>query len=283
MTMARTTFSRDRRAGRAGSLRTLALGAGLAAALAVSVVPIVAAAQPGAAQPAMPVVDAAPVRYCLVERADARDRPSLDTLKALGDCEIERRFATLDRLDAMVAGAPAITAEHRRLLRFANATNPTSFEVTRSGLESLKVTIDRETDLAALRSEIQQIATDYRVYLLVAPKAQLVRGADATVEVAGHFGPLGEELQALIDRARAAGRDTTAAEAALASMNVKVDQAEALAEPLPGTLLPLSVAAYNDGTAGPELASARASIGQARDLLRGARADARQVISLLRG
>jgi hypothetical protein len=268
---------------RRGRISALLVGVAAAATIGLTLVSSVAAATPATAGGAVEPVADSPATFCGLERETARQTPTLETLKALGDCEIERRLQALDRLDAAVAAAPVITTEHKRLLRYRNDTNPASFEATREGLERLKATIDAETDLASLRREVGQIATDFRVYLLVAPKALLVRGADAVTAATERFGQLEDELQVLIDRADAAGKDTTAAKAALAAMTSKVSQAASLAAPLPGELLPLSVAEYNDGIAGPELRSARADIGAARDLLRGARADARQVINLLRG
>ena len=81
-------------------------------------------------------------------------------------------------------------------------------------------------------------------------------------------------LAARIAAAKAAGKDTTAAQADLDAMNASVTAAVGLASPLPAALLPLTPAEYNGGTAGPILASARAALGTARDDLKTALADA---------
>jgi len=57
-------------------------------------------------------------------------------------------------------------------------------------------------------------------------------------------------------------------------MNASVTAAVGLASPLSAQLLPLTPAQYNVGTAGPIL-TARTALGQARDDLRSALADAK--------
>jgi hypothetical protein len=58
-------------------------------------------------------------------------------------------------------------------------------------------------------------------------------------------------------------------------MNASVAAAAGLASPLPAQLLPLTPAQYNGGTAGPILNGARTALGQARDDLKSAIADAK--------
>jgi hypothetical protein len=66
-----------------------------------------------------------------------------------------------------------------------------------------------------------------------------------------------------------------AAQSDLDAMNAAVAQAIGLATPLSATLLPLTPAGYNSGTAEPILNSARTALLQARDLLKSAVQDAR--------
>ncbi len=211
-----------------------------------------------------PVTKATP---CVTQAEAVKAGASIDTLRALGDCEIQRRFTTLDDLSAAVSKAKALTTSDAAALSGEISS-------TRAGLTALKATIDAETSLEALRGEVRQIATDYRVYLLLVPKTHLVIAADREVAAQQIFDKVSDRLSAAIQKAKDAGKDVTAAQADLDKMNAAVAQAVALASPLPAQLLPLTPAQYNAGTAGPVLLSARSAVLQARDLLRQAKADA---------
>lgn len=256
--------------------RRAAFAVGLAGLLVVGSVTIVAAA--GQSGP-LPGSGAA---VCLDARAAARQHPSVDTLRTLGECEIDRRLATLAALDTRVGGSATITVEHKVQLREANGLNPASFAAETAGLAELRGQIVAETDLSKLKAEIGQIAPDFRVYLLVVPKTRLVGAADAAGAAVGRLTTVSSRLQAAIDKAKAGGRDVTAAQAALDDLKAKTDQASGLVAPLAATLMPLSPSDWNSGAAKPALTAARTAIQQARGLLKAARADAAQVVSLLR-
>ena len=200
---------------------------------------------------------------CATQAAAARTTPTVESLRAFGDCEINRRFTTLTDLSARITASKVMTSAHKSTLQSEIAS-------TRSGLTALKATIDSETVIAALKADIVKIATDYRVYVLVVPQVHLVNGADGVLAAQSKFADINTRLSARIAAAKAAGKDTTAAQASLDAMNAAVTKAVALATPLPAALLPLTPAQYNGGTAGPILAGARTALGQARDQLKAA-------------
>jgi hypothetical protein len=193
---------------------------------------------------------------------------SVDTLRAFGHCEINRRFTTLNDLSSRITASKFITPSDASALQ-------SEINSTRSGLTSLKGTIDAETSIPSLKLEIVQIATDYRVYLLVVPQVNLINAADAVMVAQSRFATVNTNLAARIAVAKAAGKDTTAAQSDLDAMNASVAAAAGLASPLPAQLLPLTPAQYNGGTAGPILNGARTALGQARDDLKSAIADAK--------
>jgi hypothetical protein len=205
---------------------------------------------------------------CATEAAAVKAGASVTTLRAMGDCEINRRFTTLNDVASRVSGSKVLTSSDAAALTGEIGS-------TKSGLTSLKATIDAETSLPALRAEIVRIATDYRVYLLVGPQVNLVSAADGVVASQTRFSTVNTNLTARIAAAKAAGKDVTAAQADLDKMNAAVTAAVGLATPLPAALLPLTPAQYNGGTAGPVLAGARTALGQARDQLKAAAADAK--------
>jgi len=270
-------FQRSPRLGRV----TLALGA--AGLLAIGSFSSVYAADPTPGTTATNTTTAtATHRFCIPEWAAVVAHPgNVDLLRAAGDCEINRRFVTLDGLTYLVNHSAVLTSTHKTDLIDPNPGNPTSFVAERAGLTTLKASIDGDTTIAALRTDIGKIAPDFRVYLVVVPKTHLVAAADGTAKASAKFVPLATELQNLINQAKADGKDVTAAQAALDDMNAKVGQANGLIAPVAASVLPLSPTDWNNGTAGPVLKQARQALHSARTLLRDARQDAHQVIVLL--
>jgi hypothetical protein len=204
---------------------------------------------------------------CAVEATAARTTTTVAALRAFGDCEVNRRFATLNDLSARITASKVMTSSDASALQGEISS-------TRSGLMSLKASIDSETVLLTLKADIVKIATDYRVYLLVVPQVNLVNAADGVLATQTRFAQVNTNLAARIAAAKAAGKDTTAAQADLDAMNAAVAKAVSLATPLPAALLPLTPAQYNGGTAGPVINNARASLLSARDQLKAAIADA---------
>ncbi|MGD0862998.1 MAG: hypothetical protein ABSA21_09570 [Candidatus Limnocylindrales bacterium] len=205
---------------------------------------------------------------CATEFAAVKAGATVDTLRAFGDCEINRRFTTLTALSSKISASMVMTPSDAAALQ-------SEISSTTAGLTSLRATIDAETSIPALKLDIVKIATGFRVYLLVVPQANLVNAADAVLAAQSRFATVKTNLAARIAAAKAAGRDTTAAQADLDAMDASVTQAVDLASPLPAALLPLTPAEYNAGTAGPVLANARSALVQARDQLKSAVADAK--------
>jgi hypothetical protein len=204
---------------------------------------------------------------CATEAAASRTSITVIALRAFGNCEINRRFTTLTALSTRVSTSKVLTSADAAALQ-------SEIGSTRSGLTSLKATIDAETSIPALKLDIVKIAADYRVYLLVAPQVHLVNAADGVLAAQTRFATVNTNLAARIATAKAAGKDTTAAQADLDAMNKAVTAAGNLAGPLPAQLLPLTPAQYNGGTAGLVLTAARAALVQARTDLKSAVADA---------
>ena len=240
----------------------LIAGLAIGGALALSSVAVVTAASP--------LIPGGPAGkgVCATESAALKPPVTVDALRAFGNCEIERRFTTLTALSSKVTSSTTLTTSDAAALT-------AEIGATRTGLTALKGTIDAETSIPALKAEIARIATDFRVYLLVGPQVNLVSGADRVVASQSMFTKVDTNLAARIAAAKAAGKDTTAAQSDLDAMNAAVTKAIGLATPLPATLLPLTPAQYNAGTAGPVLNSARAALVQARDLLKSAVQDAK--------
>jgi hypothetical protein len=205
---------------------------------------------------------------CATEATAARSAKTVAAWRAFGDCEIDRRFATLDDLEAKISGSLTLTASDASALKAEIAG-------TRSGLTSLRAALDLETGPALLRADIAKIATSWRVYLLVGPQVRLVSASDAVLAAGSKFVGLNDTLSARIKAASAAGKDTSTASADLAAMNDSLAAALALVKPWPAQLLTLTPLQYNAGPGQTALAAARAALVKARADLASALSSAR--------
>jgi hypothetical protein len=212
---------------------------------------------------------------CSPQAAAARNDPSPATMKTFGECEIGRRMATLQTLQTAAKASPGLTtADATRAMADIGAA---SAELTR-----LKAALDGEVTAAAMRVTIVEVVSRVRVYELVVPQVRLAMVADDVLSLEPHLGQLASDLAARITQARAAGKDVSAAQAALDAMNGALNEAESLAAPWPSRLLALTPAQYDAGTAGPVLQQARAALGSARDRLRTAVQGGRDVLARLK-
>ena len=246
----------------------VAIAAAAALVLPQGSVSLAASAAPVAGGPAG-------TNACSVQAAVARAAGTIVALRAFGDCEVERRTTTLGQLTVFIDASRALTAADKTALA-------AQLGATSSGLAALKAEIDAGVSVAVLKARVVEIATQFRVYDLVAPRVYLTNAADGVAAVAAQFENISTELAGRISTAKSAGKDATVAEAALHAMTVAIGTAAGSASPLPARLLALTPAQFNAGTAGPELRIARASILSARDQLKSAVADARAVLVDLR-
>lgn len=111
-----------------------------------------------------------------------------------------------------------------------------------SGLTSLNAKILGDTDEAAFRADAQRIVTDYRVYVLTIPRVRSIVAADIGLNAADRLTTLADRLAAAIDQSK--GKDTTRAQADLASLRARLAAVTGTISPLPAGLLALQPAGY---------------------------------------
>jgi len=158
-------------------------------------------------------------------------------LKAIGNTEVDRRLATLTVLGSRISESRHLSDTDR-----ARLTKEVNDE--KAGLTSLKAKINADTDLATLRNDVHAIIVDYRVYVLVVPQVRLTTAADAVLDLSDRFTTLEGRITTRLSRAKEAGNDVSALEAALRDADAKVAAAKQLAVPLPDQLGPLTPAGY---------------------------------------
>lgn len=251
---------------------------GLLLAAVVGVTPVLAASAPPATPPGSAPGQAEELnarRHCAREWRAAKEEPTVEHLQAVGLCEIDRRLVTIERLQAGVDGARALTDAHEAALEAI-------LDRSAAGLRALRAEIEGDTTVPELRADIKRIFEDYRIYALVTRQVQLVRAADTVDAATNRLTDAAGRLAEAIETAAANGKDVTEALAHLGAMNAAIDAAGAEVAGDADAVLVLTPADWNAGTAKPILDAARASIVAARADLKTAMAEARAVLAALR-
>ena len=202
--------------------------------------------------------------------APARD---LGAAKARCTAAIDVRLAKLTQLEGRVDRAKRLTDGHRATLHGIN-TN------ARTGLTALRTKIEGDSDAATLKSDCQSIVLDYRIFALRAPQENLVIAADAETAAVTKLQSVEPKLSDAIAKAEAAGKDVTAAKAAFADLEAKVNDASQHVTGLANTVIGYQPADYN---ANHELLTpARTNVKTAVADLKAASADVRTIVTSLR-
>jgi len=200
-------------------LRNCIVAAAVAVVVAASAVGVV-----GAASPAPVPGGPAGLGVCAVQASAARSGGTVAALRAFADCEIARRMTTLGQLTSAVAASKSLTSADAAALS-------TDIADASSGLASLKTSIDGGRSTTALKLEIVEIVSRYRVYLLLGPQVRLTIAADDVLALKPHFDQVSTALAGRIVGADASGQDVAAAQASLDAMNASVAAAVAWRHP----------------------------------------------------
>ena len=212
---------------------------------------------------------------CAAEQAAYKASETVATGIALGNCMISQRLTFLSTVSSRLPNSKSLTDADRAALS-------TILSADQSGLTGLESTLDGESTLSAVQSDLAAIVAQYRVYLLFARQVTLVSGADAVSAAVTRFATVNTRLEARIAAAAGKGKDTSAATAELAAMNAAVGRATSDVSGLSAGLLALTPAEYDAGSARPILTHAQTAILRARSQLLDARADALRVLIDLR-
>lgn len=170
--------------------------------------------------------------------AGANDSQRVTVIKSKADQEITRRLNQLGKLQSLIANAQKLSTADKTALS-GEVSN------TVSGLTSLKTKIDADTDLATLKTDVQAIFAEYRVYALVMPKVRLIRTADDQQAAEAKLQTLAGKLQTRIASAKANGKDVTTLQTQLDDLNAKVAAAQSISAGVEQKVLPLQPTDYN--------------------------------------
>jgi len=198
----------------------------------------------------------------------------LSTLKAAVSARIDLRLAALSKDTAAITAAKHLTdADKSTLTSLISADT--------AAMNSLKTKVAGETTAAGVKADATSMVDDYRIFILVGPKVRLTIAGDAEQAAITKLQSVHDKLAGLVAKAKAAGKDTTAAEQDLADMAAAITKAQGS---LSGQVA--AVQAIQPGPDGTgiraKVATVRAGIGTTRASLKTAVADAKKVTAFLK-
>jgi len=199
----------------------------------------------------------------------------MDKAKDRANREIDRRVAALNKLNNRVGEMVKVSASEK-------ASLSSSIQAQISILNALKIKIDADTDATVLTTDIKSITSSYRIFLLVIPQGAIIAAADRVETVADLMTTLSAKLQT---RIAATSTIDASATTLLADMNAKVSAAAAsavAAQNEVSALVPDNGNATVQASNKAALLDARAKIKVSVTDLEAARADAKNIIKLLK-
>lgn len=118
------------------------------------------------------------------------------------DMMITNRITTLNNLISRIQGDNRLTSDEKTALS-------AEIQSTISGLNSLKATIDADTDVAKARSDAKKIVTDYYVFVKLEPKIRLLITLNNLEATSSNVQTLVPQVQNLINTLQGQGKDTS--------------------------------------------------------------------------
>jgi hypothetical protein len=204
-----------------------------------------------------------------VQEQDAR----MANLKARANTELQRRTTSLATLISKInSNKRLISSQKDAFVRGINA------EI--SSLTALKVKIDNDTDLAALKSDVQSVVISYRVYLLYIPQVRILSGDFVIDNSADRLTVLAAELHVRILRAKSSGDGTASLEALYSEMLTQIAAVRTDTTNADNLVLPLQPTGYPGNR--PQLLAAQKDMVSGRTALVASLQDAKSIVQSLK-
>jgi len=210
------------------------------------------------------------------EEADTEgDTEHVVNLKSRCQQAIERRLGDLHRTQTRIDGIEVLTEEHENTLDGI-------IDSTESGLAQLSEDIAGEDNRRELVQLCTQIATSYRVYLVVLPQTHLTVGADRVDAAAARGDELIDTFDTAVEAAIAAGADVDAAVALRDQAVAHLAIAESSNSGVAAGALGVTPASYNEGPGEVILDTVRGALRAAHAELKAGVEDGKAAIQALR-
>jgi phosphotransferase system HPr-like phosphotransfer protein len=198
----------------------------------------------------------------------------LTTLKAAVSARIDLRLAALSKDTAAITAAKHLTDGDKSTLTSLISADTTA-------MNSLKTKVAGETTAAGVKADATSMVNDYRIFILVGPKVRLTIAGDGEAAAITKLQTVHDKLADLVAKAKAAGKDTTAAEQDLADMAASITKAQGSLSGQVAAVLAIQPGPDGAGIRA-KVATVRAGIGTTRASLKTAVADAKKVTAFLK-
>lgn len=195
-----------------------------------------------------------------------------------GDGEITSRIDSLNKMIARLNDATRLTPD-------AKASLSAELTAQITALTNLKTQIDSSAT-TTLKTDVQSITKDFRVYALVLPKAAIDAAADRIMTIAAQMETLSTKITARITATQTAGVDVSAAVTAHTDFDAKVADAKVQATAAVNEVANLSVDAGATTTLAANttaLKDAKTKIDAAQADLKAARMDVDTILKAIKG
>lgn len=188
---------------------------------------------------------------------------------------IERRLNDLAGAQARIAGVDALTDAHESTINGI-------IDSTESGLAAHAVALDEEENRLEVVKLCAEIATEFRVYLVVLPQTHLTVAADRVDHATDRADTLIEAFDVAVEAAIEAGADVSDAVAYRDKAVAHVDAAEASVVGVADAVLAVTPASYNAGPGQTVISDTRAAVRGAHTEIKEGIADGQTAIEKLR-
>lgn len=155
-------------------------------------------------------------KQALDDYRDALEGKKLEMLQKYGLKLIDRRLQDLAKAEEILTGTERLSEENRAEIQ-------NNLDICSSGLTALIAEIQAADDIETLKTLIESIFYDYRVYLVELPQDRGLRAAGwAEYVLAEHSTKVIDKIEAAIEKYKNAGKDTSTVEALLVELQAKI-------------------------------------------------------------
>lgn len=162
----------------------------------------------------------------------------LQTVITVGNGEITRRLTTLNNLTTGITASQFLTASDKSSLSSEISTEA-------SDLTGLKTKLDAETTVVAATTDDLNVITEYRVYVLVVPKVNVIIAADRQQATEAALTTTANNFKNAIATAASAGKNVTTLQSELTDLNAQVAAAQSISSSMEAGVINLQPSDYN--------------------------------------
>lgn len=152
------------------------------------------------------------------ENVAARQAQAIQRMLTIADDQITARINSLNNLISRIQSIKNVSDADK-----ASITSTIQSEITT--LTSLKAKIDADTSTTTLKTDLQSVTADYRVYALVEPQIRILAAADRVNQIVSLMTVMENKLQTRISSLQSSGVDTSSLASSMSDIASKLADA----------------------------------------------------------